>query len=747
MTELLAGIRVVELGACLAVKVCGRLYADLGAHVTAIADSEVSELPPLEVATRAALGLGKSTHTSDDADACAAAIEVADLIITSGQPGRARELGLHPEQVQHRNANALVVHISPFGLYGERADEPASDLTLFAASAIAQLLIGQVDDPDTEPPQRAIGEQSAFVGGSAAAAASVNALLAARACVIDVSLHEVLATLAITELTRAANGAATKPRLRDADGNGATVCILPCVDGYVAISAREEHQWAAWLGVMRDPEWAGAKRFSSKSDRVKNWDQLHALMCTWSCTQKRADVALAAQQAHVPSFPLNSPAEQLTSSQLQARGFFLDFACAGAALRIPSSPFAISANAVRQLPLETPPLVKDERTDAPLTGVRVLDFSWVIAGPTTTRYLAALGAEVIKVEAPGAGDPARTSELHTVLGQSKRAIVLDLKKPAGADIAARLAARSDVLIENFASGVMERFGLGAKDLLPSNPHLSYVSASGMGREGPQAKAVAYGTLLQCYSGFAELNGVPGKPPRVGMAWLDPMCALMLTFITGASVHYRRRTGIGTRVDFSMVEAMLWSMLEPLLEQQLRDPCGTDTQVLRGNRSASFAPHNIYRAAGDDKWVAIAVCSQAHWQALCSAVPSLESFYGYDLNQRRASEDEIDTRISAWTHKLNASATQALLCAAGVPAAALAQASDLAHSVHLHEREFWQDLPSGRAPRWPWRMTSMRTPSVAPALGADTDAVMRDVLGLRPEEIAELRAGGAFGRAH
>ena len=203
----------------------------------------------------------------------------------------------------------------------------------------------------------------------------------------------------------------------------------------------------------------------------------------------------------------------------------------------------------------------------PLSGVRVLDFSWVIAGPTATRYLAAMGAEVIKIEAPGRGDPGRASELHTVLGQAKKSIVLDLKKPEAVAIAKALAAKSDVLVENFATGVMDRLGLGAEALHAVAPNLIYISASGLGRTGPELHAVAYGTLLQCYAGFAGLNRHPGVPPRVGMAWLDPMCGLMLAFITAASV-WRRRTGAVARVDFSMIEAMLWTMAEPLLQEQV-----------------------------------------------------------------------------------------------------------------------------------------------------------------------------------
>ena len=185
------------------------------------------------------------------------------------------------------------------------------------------------------------------------------------------------------------------------------------------------------------------------------------------------------------------------------------------------------------------------RRSPPLAGIRVLDFSWVIAGPTATRYLAAMGADVIKIEAPGRGDPGRASELHSVLGQAKRAIVLDLKKPEAIAIARALAAKSDVLVENFATGVMDRLGLGADELRSHQPGPDLRLGLRARPQRSGGRAVAYGTLLQCYAGFAGLNRHPEIAPRVGLAWLDPMCGLMLAFITARGVvaspsQWRRR---------------------------------------------------------------------------------------------------------------------------------------------------------------------------------------------------------------
>jgi crotonobetainyl-CoA:carnitine CoA-transferase CaiB-like acyl-CoA transferase len=375
----------------------------------------------------------------------------------------------------------------------------------------------------------------------------------------------------------------------------------------------------------------------------------------------------------------------------------------------------------------------------PLAGIRVLDFSWVIAGPTATRYLAAMGAEIIKVEAPGRGDPGRGSELHTVLGQAKRGIVLDLKKPEAIQVARALAAKSDVLVENFATGVMDRLGLGAEALQAVNPSLSYVSASGLGHTGPEARAVAYGTLLQCYAGFAALNRHPGVPPRVGLAWLDPMCGLMLAFITAAALWHRRRTGGVARIDFSMLEAMLWTMAEPLLAQQL----GSPPQPV-GNRSERYAPHGAYRCAGEDDWVSLAVTTDEEWQHLCTIVPALSSMAQLGFAQRMEQHQTIDDTLAAWARSQAAAVAAQQLLHAGIPAAALANSRDLVGSAHLRVRGFWEANGAGVLPGLPWHASFGRISGPAPGLGADTDAVLRDLLGMSSDRIAGLRQSGALG---
>jgi crotonobetainyl-CoA:carnitine CoA-transferase CaiB-like acyl-CoA transferase len=353
----------------------------------------------------------------------------------------------------------------------------------------------------------------------------------------------------------------------------------------------------------------------------------------------------------------------------------------------------------------------------PLSGIRVLDFSWVIAGPTTTRYLAAMGADVIKVEAPGRGDPGRASELHKVLGQAKRGIVLDLKRPEAVEVARALAEKCDVLVENFATGVMDRLGLGADALRERNQELIYVSASGLGRTGSESHAVAYGTLLQCYAGFAGLNRHPDVAPRVGFAWLHPMCGLMLAFAVAAALWQRRRHGGVARIDFSMIEAMLWTMAEPLLQTQ----CGAPP-LPRGNRSDRHKVHDAYRCGGEDAWIGVAVENEAEWQNLCAVLGGKP--------------------LADWLRGRDAYEAEYALRGAGIAAAALASASDLVASEHLRARGFWDVHRDGVLPGLPWRASFARQSGEAPALGADTDFVLAEVLGLSISEIGKLRKLGA-----
>ncbi len=731
----LESIDVLQMGPSLAASVAGRILADLGAAVTTVAVDESSG-PGVSSPLRRFLDSNKMPSAlalDADPDVLRSAIHASDLTIFGLAPGWLDALRLNPSALG--GEETPLVYLTPFGLSGPKRDQQATDLTSTAASGIARLLAGPVENPESSAPLRAVGEQSAYIAGITAACAAMQALLhrqrSGAGDVIDVSIQEAMACMAVRELAQAGAGRGDTPRRRVADGGGATVTILPTRDGHVAISPRERHQWAAWLEVMGAPEWADDARFAEHAARVENWDALHDLLSDWSRDRDKESIAELAQAAHVPSFPLRRPDEHLNSRQLQGRGFFEIASLDHGEVRVPSQPFGLTTRTGEPTQLPSASL--------PLDGIRVLDLSWVIAGPTCTRYLAAMGADVIKVEAPGRPDPGRSSELHSVLGQNKRGIVLDLKQPEAVRLALDLAARSDLVVENFATGVLDRLGIGEEALRRVNPNLILVSASGVGRTGPEADRVAYGTLLQCYSGFAGLNGHPGASPRVGMAWLDPMCGLMLALIATAAVFDRQTTGRVHRVDFSMVEAMLWTMAGPLIRAQLGFPVEA-----RGNASEAYVPHGIYPAQGDDAWLSLAVRDEAEWVALGKIVPGLDALGVLDAASRRERAVAIDEILAGWTRQRSAVDGAILLQAAGIPAAEVASASSLVEDAHLDARGFWRRTAAGVLPDLPWRTTLPVPAGPAPELGADTDAVLAEVLGLEAGALARLRESGVFG---
>ena len=275
------------------------------------------------------------------------------------------------------------------------------------------------------------------------------------------------------------------------------------------------------------------------------------------------------------------------------------------------------------------------------------------------------------------------------------------------------------------------------------PDLVYVSASGSGRSGPQARGVAYGTLLQSFTGFAGLNRHLGRAPRVGFAWLDPMCGLLLAFSVAAAIWQLRHSGAVARIDLSMIEAMLWTMAQPLLEAQ----SGAPPQP-QGNRSRSHVPHGAWACAGDDashdEWISVAIRNDDEWRRLCAVVPALSSMAAYDFDTRMAASDTIDQVLASWFGEQHAQAAARVLRQAGIAAAALASPAHLVASEHLAQRGFWDSFQGGVLPGLPWRSNLARTTGPAPGLGADTDAVLADVLSLSAEAIAALRHAGALG---
>lgn len=218
-----------------------------------------------------------------------------------------------------------------------------------------------------------------------------------------------------------------------------------------------------------------------------------------------------------------------------------------------------------------------------------------------------------------------------------------------------------------------------------------------------------------------------------------MCALMLSFVVAAALRERARSGRVARIDFSMIEAMLWTMAAPVISAQVDGP-----PQPAGNASLDHFPHGAYRCRGEDAWISLAVADDAQWGALCRVVPGLESLAVLDVARRRADEAIIERALTDWACGREASDAEAHLIAAGVPAASLAHATDLVRCEHLRARGFWSAHGNGVLPGLPWSASFGRAEGPAPGLGADTQPVLREVLGYAPDRIEAMRSDGVFG---
>ena len=383
------------------------------------------------------------------------------------------------------------------------------------------------------------------------------------------------------------------------------------------------------------------------------------------------------------------------------------------------------------------------RQDLPLKGVRVLDLSWIIAGPTATRFLAMMGAEVIKVGSARRPDPSTRGAPFQAYNQSKLYAALNISRPEGLELAMRLVSVSDVVIENFAAGVIERLGLGYDALRQAKPDIIMLSSSGTGHSGPDKDYVAYGSLLQYYTGWNAISGYPDSEPIKGGLWADPWVGMELAMVAAAALNHRAVTGEGNYVDFSMAEALTASIPEALLDYQMNDR----VPELMGNADSQHCPHNVYRCKGSDRWLAIAVTSDEEWRALCGVIgwhdlsddPSLA-----DAKGRREQQHKIDAAITEWTQHHEDYEAMGVLQDAGIPAVPYLSPQRVFTDPQLREGGFFTTLTASDGkqrdlPALGWRFEGGPEPRItaAPVLGQHNDYVYGELLGLSEEEVAQL----------
>ena len=390
----------------------------------------------------------------------------------------------------------------------------------------------------------------------------------------------------------------------------------------------------------------------------------------------------------------------------------------------------------------------------PLTGLKVLELGQLIAGPFAAKTLADFGADIIKIEAPGAGDPLRkwrllkdgTSVWWQVQARSKRSVALDLKNPQAQAIVRQLASESDVLIENFRPGSMEGWGLGPDELLKLNPRLIMLRISGYGQSGPYRDKPGFGVVAEAMGGLRHLSAEPGRVPvRVGVSIGDTLAALHGVIGILLALHERQRSGQGQVIDVALYEAV-FNCMESLLPEY--SAFGV-VRSAAGSALPGIAPSNAYRCK-DGGYALIAGNGDSIFKRLINVIGHPEMGIDPQLADnagRVAQVDKIDAAIRDWTAGRTVSDVLAALDKAAVPAGRIYTVADIAADPHYQARGMLGEvqMDDGSLLAVPGIVPKLsRTPGShrrnAPGLGQDTDAVLLE-MGLSPEQINSLKQQG------
>jgi benzylsuccinate CoA-transferase BbsF subunit len=395
-----------------------------------------------------------------------------------------------------------------------------------------------------------------------------------------------------------------------------------------------------------------------------------------------------------------------------------------------------------------------------LDGIRVVEFAVFAAGPLIGKHLGEHSAEVIRVESHAMPDGFRLhyppfkdnkpglerGGSYALFNDQVLNVTLDLKQPKAVSLAKELVSKSDIVIENFAAGVMDRLGLSYSELRRVKPDLIMLSSCNQGQTGRRARQRGFGSQLTSMSGFTQLTGYgPGKPPFLLYGpYVDFVAVGFGLIAVLAALDYRRRTGTGQHIDLSQYETGIQFIAPALMEAQINGR----VHEPKGNRDPHAAPHGVYPCKGEDEWCAIAVFNDEEWRAFCRAAekPDWESDPRFSsAADRKANEPELDRLLAEWTAHLEARSIMERLQSAGVCAGVVQSVPDLFSCPQLAYRHQWVELFHAEfgtyehlAPPFLLSETPSELRRSSPLLGEHNDYVFEHIVGLSPEEIQILK---------
>ncbi|MCC6719560.1 MAG: CoA transferase [Acetobacteraceae bacterium] len=728
----LADLVVVEASGDVATRYCGKLFAAHGARVIQAHHPDNSRL-----AYGGASAPAYATwldHGKELAGTLRADLAV-DLVIAGQAPA---DVAAGETLAAALSGSPALLAVTWFGLSGPCAGWHGSDAIIQAMSGVAYP-IGTPEGPPALPQ----GHAPQVVGGATGFIAAMAALIGRRhghaARRIEVSILEAFMCLTEHSGPGAFAGAPASQR-RGVNRYGPVYpqTIFPTGDGWIGVTALTPQQWQELCGLIGLPELAKDPRYETTDLRMAAADELDDILMP--AVAKMAALAMLeeGQRRRVPLAPVPTMEQVLATPHWRARDSFQQYSANGSGFEGPAMPFRLHSSGAGATP------AGGEGPSGPLAGIRVLDLSMGWSGPLAGRHFADLGAEVIKVEgcahidwwrgwnALEAGDPPpyEMKSNFNAVNRNKRAITLDLRHPTGVALLKQLAGDADLLIENYAPGVLTKLGLGPEELAAVNPRLSYISMGAFGSAGPWSGFRAYGSTTEQAAGMPWLHGEAHWAPAMQhTAYGDPIAGIYAACAGLVALYGRHETG-GTRIDLSQVECLFQLAADAIIAQSATGTAPPRT----GNRRATSLWTGAVRCAGADAWLAVDIATEAQLAALAQAIG-----------------EPTPASLAAWAASRDAGDAAAILQAQGIAAGPVTPGTSLLHDKHLVARGFWLEAERrhvGRhvVPRAPYILDGARPAFVCPTptLGEHNAEVLGEVLGLPPAEIAALESAGIIG---
>ncbi len=800
---------------------CGLVLAQLGAEVITGEPAGGRDCSGLRPRWRDAYLRGRVLVEATRPEEIAALVAGADAVLASGPV--AEPWGIELSALRAADPGLVTVSVSGWGDTGPKAGWRASDLVLAAAGGHV-ILNGDHD----RPPVR-VSEPQAFHHGATEAAVHLLAALierdrSGRGQHLDVAAHQCMLQASQSQMLAAAVGGAAPNRF----GGGVRLAdyrirfVYPAADGHVAVTflfgdmiGRYTQRLMAWVHEeghcsveIRDLDYIRFFELIYGGQLPPTaLDEAAEAITRLTSSRTKAELLEEAMARNVLIAPIATTADTLAFDQLEARGFWERAEVGGQVLRLPGpwartegpSPLQplgparppgadnhrVADLATRRRPVAAGPALTagpsltgllpgslrpgavDER---PLSGLKILDFSWVLAGPLATRMLADLGATVVRIENEGRPDVIRASgpflageeggdatALWHNTSAGKHSLELDITTDAGREVVLDLARWADVAYESFSAGALHRLGLGYDELRAVNPRLAMVSTSLLGQSGPRATFAGFGNLAAALAGFAEITGWPDRPPAGPFtAYTDYVSPRFAAAALLAAADHARRNGQGQYLDVSQLEAATHLLAPALVAHQLDGAPGARA----GNADSVLCPHGVYPAgpgggdgngaAGAERWIAVA-CHDDAWPALVAAAGLPSGWGGWDAARRRAEAAAIDEALAAWTAGHDPDELTRQLQAAGVAAHTVQHSPQIIADPQLLHRgtpvrvphprhgDVWVEGSQAR-----WSRTQPGPAFAGPPVGHHTHEVLAGILGYDDDRIAQLVIDGAIG---